>query len=189
MQEEWIMEVKARDLMRTKVETLSPEDTVETALARFEEIGIGGAPVMADGRLVGMLTLTDVARTEHLENGQPATRSEYAWGDPEELEDADPEEVFYRDNYSPEVLGRALVGDWMSRGVVSVPPEASLQRVCQVMVREQIHRVCVTSGDRLVGLITSFDVVRHLAGSGPGRSPSRARRAARGRTRKSGKQG
>ena len=43
--------VTARDLMRTEVETLSPEDTVETALARFEEIRIGGAPVVADGRL------------------------------------------------------------------------------------------------------------------------------------------
>jgi CBS domain-containing protein len=179
------MAVTARDLMRTKVETLSPEDTVETALARFEEAGIGGAPVMADGRLVGMLTLTDVARTEHLEHGQPAP-AEYVWDDSEELEDADPEEVFYRkENYSPEVLGRALVGDWMSRGVVSVAPEASLQRVCEVMVREQIHRVCVTSGDRLVGLITSFDVVRHLAGAPPARSSTRARRAAGGRTRRS----
>jgi CBS-domain-containing membrane protein len=125
-----------------------------------------------------MLTLTDVARTEHLEGGQPATLTEYAWGDSEELEDVDPEEVFYRkDNYSPEVLGRALVGDWMSRGVVSVPPDASLQRVCEVMVREQIHRVCVTVGDRLVGLVTSFDVVRHVAGARPARSSTRTRRA------------
>ena len=131
-----------------------------------------------------MLTLTDVARTEHLAEGPAASGGEYALSesDDEELEsDLDPAEVFYlKEDYSPEVRGPALVGDWMSRGVVSVAPEASLERVCEVMVREHIHRVCVTAGDRLVGLITSFDVVRHLAGGG---CPRKAQPAARPRTR------
>lgn len=39
--------VKARQLMRTKVATLAPDDTLETAIALFEEPGISGAPVVA----------------------------------------------------------------------------------------------------------------------------------------------
>ena len=99
--------VTARDLMRTKVETPSAEDTVETALARFEEARIG-APVVADGRLVGMLTLTDIARTEHLAEGKDETHGEYALSEPdgEELEsNVDPGEVFYlKEDNSPERL-------------------------------------------------------------------------------------
>ena len=183
--------VTAQDLMRTEVETLSPEDTVETALGRFEEAGIGGAPVVANGKLVGMLTVTDVARTEHLADGKPATSREYAWNEPDGEEpgsDADPAEVFYlQEDYSPEVLGRVLVGDRMSRGVVSVVPEAHLERVCEVMVRQQIHRVCVTAGDRLIGLITSFDVVRHLAGGGGQRTAQPVARPGAGRARSQAK--
>jgi CBS domain-containing protein len=160
-------QVKAQDLMRTAVLTLSPDDTIETALALFEDAGIGGAPVVANGKLAGMLTLTDVSRTEHFED-RSSERGEYALSDAADDEDAfdlDPAEVLYlKHGYSPEVLGRALVGDWMSRGVISVAPEASLQQVCSAMASNKIHRVCVVEGDRLVGLITSFDIVRHMAG-------------------------
>lgn len=180
---------KARDLMRTAVTTLSPDDTIEAALTLFEDQGIGGAPVVANGRLVGMLTLTDVTRTEHLVNDRPSTRSEYALSEPvgEELTDElDPTEAFYlKDDYSPDVRGRALIGDWMSRGVVSVAPEDSLQQVCSVMANHKIHRVCVTSGERLVGLITSFDVVRHMAGRrrAPTARPPESRRPRASRAR------
>jgi CBS domain-containing protein len=156
--------------MRREVATLSPEDRVETALALFEDSRISGAPVVANGMLVGMLTLADVSRPEHMKGGGIETQREYALAEPtgEELTDeVDPDEVFYlKEDYSPEVLGRELVGDWMSSGVVVVPPDASLERVCQVMLEKQIHRVCVTEGEKLLGLITSFDIVRQVARGG-----------------------
>ena len=163
-----IANVTARNLMRTDVQTLSPSDTIETALALFEESRISGAPVVADGRLVGVLTLSDVASPEHQRDGRLRTRGDYELSEPvgEELTDeVDPEEVVFRkEDYSPEVLGRELVGDWMSSGVVSVPPSAPLQRVCEVMAQKSIHRVFVTEGERLLGVISSLDVVRHVAG-------------------------
>ncbi len=158
----------ARDVMRSDVATLSVEDTIETALELFEESGISGAPVVANGKLVGMLTLADVGKTKHRKDGRIETGGEYEFGEPvgEELTDElDPAEVFYlKEDYSPLILGRALVGDWMTEGVVTVSPAASLVEVCDVMVKNQIHRVCVTEEGRIAGLITSFDIVRHVAG-------------------------
>lgn len=162
--------------MRTDVATLASDDTIETALALFSESAISGAPVVANERLVGVLTLADVSRPEHMKGGALETRGEYQLSEPvgEELADeVEPEETFFsKDDYSPEVLGRQLVGDWMSSGVVTVPPDASLEQVCRRMVEHRIHRVFVTEREKLVGVISSFDVVRHVArGAGRTRRP------------------
>jgi CBS domain-containing protein len=159
--------VKARDLMRTDVATLEAEDTIESALELFEDSGISGAPVLQAGRLVGMLTLADLGRTEHVKDARIETKGDYEFGEPvgEELGDElDPAEVFYlKEGYSPEVVDRARVVDWMSPGVITVSADDSIEDVCDVMVKNRIHRVCVLEAAKLVGLITSFDVVRHVA--------------------------
>jgi len=132
--------------------------------------------VVANGTLMGVLTLADVSRTEHLQGGRLETRSDYEMSEPAGEEFGDeiaPDEVFYlKEDYSPDVLGRELVGDWMTNEVVAVPPDASLETVCRVMTDRRIHRVFVTEERRLIGVISSFDVVRHVAG----RSPERQRR-------------
>ncbi|HEX6882845.1 MAG TPA: CBS domain-containing protein [Planctomycetota bacterium] len=162
--------VTARDLMRTDVQTLSPSDTIETAQGLFEEARISGAPVVASGRLVGVLSLADIASPEHQREGRLRTQGDYELAEPvgeERVDELDPEEVVFRkEDYSPEVLGRELVGDWMSTGVVTVAPTATLERVCQTMAERSIHRVFVTEGERLLGVISSLDVVRHVAGLG-----------------------
>jgi CBS domain-containing protein len=138
-----------------------------------------------NGRLVGMLTLADVGRTEHRKDGLIETGGDYDLAEPvgeEQTDELDPAEVLtMKDDYSPEILGHPLVGDWMSRGVVSVSPVASLEEVCSVMVQHQIHRVCVTEEGRLVGLVTTFDVVRHVAGITGPREAAPARRRTRTR--------
>ena len=51
-----LSQATARDLMRTELVTLSPDDTIEAALAALSDAGITGAPVMGnDGRLIGAL--------------------------------------------------------------------------------------------------------------------------------------
>ena len=164
--------------MRTDLSTLAPDDTIESALALFEEARIGGAPVVDQGRLVGVLTLADVSRTEHLSGDRIETRREDELSEPvgEELTDElDPEEIFFaKEDYSGELLGRDRVRDWMTSEVVTVPLEATLESACHVMVENHIHRVFVTDEKKLVGVISSFDVVRHVArGKAGSRAPAR----------------
>ena len=72
----------ARDVMRTEIATLSTDDTIQTALELFEESGISGAPVVAGEKLVGMLTLADLGRSERRENGCIRTTGEYEMSEP-----------------------------------------------------------------------------------------------------------
>ena len=161
--------VLARDLMREDVITLAPDDTIDSALQVLEESHIGGAPVVdPGGRLIGVLSLSDIARTEHVEGDRMQTQPgnfDLAEEDGEEQEEEpDPEEIFFaKQNYSPEVRGRERVCDWMAREVISVRPAASLVEVCEVLVSQGIHRVFVTEGKQLLGVVSTMDVARVVA--------------------------
>lgn len=51
-----------REVMTTPVITVSPDDPVEQASLLMEEHKISGLPVVAGGKLTGMLTITDMLR-------------------------------------------------------------------------------------------------------------------------------
>lgn len=177
-------DVRAEDLMSREVTTVAPDDTIEAALALLEESGFSGAPVVRHGKLVGVLSLSDVSRTGHLEGDQVRTRRDFALSDAlgEEGEDDDPEEVFFaKRDYSSALLGDRLVQEWMSPEVVSVPPRATLQELCRAMAERHIHRVFVTEGGKLLGVVSSFDVVRHVAGE-TNPAPRAGSRASGGRS-------
>src|SRR5215471_6837871 len=57
----------------------------------------------------------------------------------------------------------STVGDVMTRDVVSVPSNATLERVRAILVTQRLKRVPVTAESRLVGLISRADMVRELA--------------------------
>jgi CBS domain-containing protein len=162
-------QVHARDIMHTDLIRLEPDESLEGAIATLEDAHISGAPVVdAADRLVGVFTLRDAARSEVEGRGSFGQRDLDAsvpdWS-ADDLDDgiAVESEISARDDYSSSTGGGESVGDWMSPGLISVPPAATLQEVCAVMAREKIHRVFVVDGKRLLGVISSLDVVAHVA--------------------------
>ncbi|MEQ1634021.1 MAG: CBS domain-containing protein [Planctomycetota bacterium] len=163
-----IQKTTARDLMRTEVLTLSPDDTIESALALLSDAGISGAPVLgSDGRLLGALSLADIARPEHVDGDRITTmrgdNSRIAGSDDEEDEFDSEEKILKKEDYSPALLGRTLVSEWMSDTVVCVSPEDSLRTLCRTLVDAGSHRAFVTERGRMVGLVSTMDVMRLLA--------------------------
>lgn len=60
-----VSRVRARDIMRQPVLTVTPDTTVQAALRLMLDRRVGGLPVVdGDGALRGMLTLTDILRAE-----------------------------------------------------------------------------------------------------------------------------
>lgn len=164
-----LTDVRARDLMRTNVVTLTADATIREAVQTLQDDRLGGVPVLDDAeRVIGFLSLADIARTEHLQGDRVSeNRGERQLANPigEALEEesVDDEEFASREDYSPELLGRETVGQWMTRGVVSVGPSATLKQVCSLMVKESVHRVVVLERGRLAGIVSTMDIVRHLA--------------------------
>jgi CBS domain-containing protein len=163
----------ARDVMRTDVLVLHADDSIRSAAEQLEDAGASGAPVVDEaGKLIGVLTTRDIARGEHVDDAGVSTRIAVD-SEPDDASTADApafdEEVFATDAFGDAVLGRVRIGDWMTPGITTVDPRATLAYVCRVMIDENIHRVFVVEDDRLLGVVSTQDVVRLLA------TPPRAR--------------
>lgn len=162
--------VLVREVMQRDVVVLHAEDSIRTAAEQFEEVAITGAPVVdAAERLVGVLTVSDIARSEHVsEHGvqtQPEGRAPQDFEGSVDESGVD-EEQFPTEDYDDEVLGRTRVGDWMTPRVVHLGPRETIKAACRLMLDEGIHRVFVVDDGKLVGVVSSEDIVRLLAETG-----------------------
>ena len=130
--------------------TLSPEQTVEDAIKLFAESSISGAPVVEDGRLVGIVTEGDLI-----------------------FQDADIKSPGFLD-----ILGGIIpLGDWneyrqealksagvtvdevMTREVKTVSPDDSLSEAATIMAEERIKLLPVAEERRLRGVVTRMDIL------------------------------
>lgn len=164
--------LRARDLMTTDVATLLPDTPVREALELFEELHVSGAPVLDEaGEPVGFLSLYDVVRSGRLAGDRADPRGGgYEMADPpEEILGDEPgpevEGFEWKQDYSERLRGRERVEDWMSHGVITVTPDATLREVCSTMTRESVHRVLVRDGEGVQGILSAMDVVRKVAES------------------------
>lgn len=158
--------LKVRDLMQPDVARLDAEMSVDDALKVLDADRISGAPVV-DGaeRVVGVLSRTDLARAKEAEEGSTGSaRQEYYLPDDGIDEEAD--EYAYKGDYSPVALSSGTVADWMSENVVAVRSGDSVRVACKRMRERRIHRVLVIDEGQLVGILSSFDVVRWIADHG-----------------------
>lgn len=152
--------VHARDLMRTRVLGLETGMPIEEAIRRLAEARVGGAPVVdAAGRLVGMLTLSDITNPEH----EPSPRVSSAGAALESVGDEDAELESDIEGYSAAATPGDTVADWMSPEVISVRPDSTLKHICTTLAEQGIHRVVVVDRQKLVGIISTSDVVRWVA--------------------------
>ncbi|MDN5698124.1 MAG: CBS domain-containing protein [Rubrobacter sp.] len=160
MQERDIREIRVGEVAHEDWPTLTPDDTVETAIKLFAERGVSGAPVIEDGRIAGIVTEGDLIFRD-AEIRTPGfleiLGGVVPFGDWRE----------YRD----ETLKSAgvAVGQVMTREVKTVPPEAALSEAATAMVRESVKVLPVADEGRLAGVITRMDILTlHLPG---GNSP------------------
>jgi CBS domain-containing protein len=156
-----LKELRARDVMAKDVFSVSPERTLlelEQDLARQR---ITGAPVIDHGRVVGIVSRADIdARVFREQSRSAATALFYQQT---ELEDGPAEESSDPTASALESLRRLRVRDVMTRNLLSVGPDDPVPSVARVMRDRRIHRVLVLEGERLVGIVSSFDVVRAVA--------------------------
>ncbi len=147
--------ILARDLMSRPVRQLTAATPVRDAASFLLRHGISGAPVMDEhGQWIGVFTQNDLARSvEH--RLMPPTPGRT-------LESREP--VTDLLELSSEDLGRIPVKKFMTLGLFTVFPEATLEEVVRTMTTFKIHRVFVIDEKegRLQGVITTMDVLRRL---------------------------
>src|SRR5512140_2384923 len=147
----------ARDVMIHPVCAVRESWTVHELASYFTEKGISGAPVLdAAGRLSGVVSLSDIV--DQVTNDRaPDGRTSRAWEkrfNPEDLTGLAIED------------GGRLVSEIMTPTCFTLPDTTPLPKIAQTMVAGCIHRLLVTRQGRVVGIVTTLDLLRELAGMG-----------------------
>lgn len=159
--------ILARDLMKHPVRQLTAWTPVRDAAAFLLRQGISGAPVIDEhGRWIGVFTQNDLARFVQMRLAKgPRDRT---------LESRD---VLDPSLLSTEKFGETPVRDFMTPGLFTVFPDATLEEVVRTMSSFKIHRVFVIEerDGALLGVITTMDVLRSTAPPRAGRKQKIAR--------------
>jgi CBS domain-containing protein len=156
--------MQVRDLMTPTVRTVSPDMRL-TELERFLISGhLSGAPVVQAGKLVGVVSRSDVVRQLVVER----TSAEYvadarysglaSWHHLPDMEMAG-----WISDAVADHLEHVRVGDIMVTDVLTVAPDADIRDAARVMVDHHVHRVLVVEGDVVRGILSATDLVRLVA--------------------------
>ena len=149
----------ARDIMTSPVVTTTEDATVAEAAALMVEHGTSCLPVLnRDGQLTGIITHSDFGfHRKFLPMADHLYTLMGSFVRPETVE-----------MVAREVSARRI-GDVMSQPVVTLEEDAPVAKVADLMISKGIHRLPVTRGNELVGIITRHDLVKlmtqSLAGS------------------------
>ena len=158
-------ETTSEDVMLRDVITLSPDDPLATAAAVLLQQQITGAPVVDRGGIcVGVLSVTDILDADgRVAKEQRAIAESSFWNSnltlPASVYAARLSEVQDKLASAPE----QPVSRFMTKDLVSVSPENTLQTVVRFLVDTHVHRVVVLDAtQRLVGIISATDVLAAL---------------------------
>jgi len=135
--------LKVKDLMTCDLLTLAPNTTIREAAEVLATEHVSGAPVVHVGRPLGMVSAADLL--------------EFIAALP-----ADPEAV--SGGLEHGILDDHTVEEAMTRGpLTTIGPDAPASRAAELMQAEGVHRLPVVEDGKLVGIITTTDLVKAVA--------------------------
>lgn len=152
--------VKAKDIMIKNVIVFEENAPIPKVIDTLTEKKITGAPVVDSyGKLSGVVSLTDIlhrnfAKTEPDEKEQGVFYS-HAWND-QEVDSGEFKSVKEDGNK----LENLTVKDIMSHITLTVDQETSVIEMAETMMSYRIHRLVVTSDDKVVGIVTTMDMLK-----------------------------
>lgn len=124
-----------RDLMSTSVLTLDAKSTCGEAIALFEERGLRRAPVIRDGKAIGMLTERDIA------HALPTSI-----------------DAIEQDEDHPTL--RRHVDSLIKFPLFSIHPNAHVEQAAQIMLRGKVGALPVIEKGRVIGILTESDIFK-----------------------------
>jgi CBS domain-containing protein len=129
--------MRVAELMQTEVQSVVPDAPVNDAAVIIADAHVSGLPVVdRTGKLVGVISTTDILASE------------------EEAEALETQVA---------VFNETSVRELMTPKPVTIGPDATIKEAAQLLLYADVHRLFVVDGDRLVGVISTTDIVRAVA--------------------------
>lgn len=164
-----------RDIMKTELIFARAGTSVDALIQLLDEEGISGVPVLdSAGRVRGVVSRTDVIRAAARATELPGADEFWSRvGSPASGDEEDsawflaPESAVLMvpaDSFPTLGLDDITVDEIMTPVAFSVDPDMLVWELADFLVRGKIHRALVQEDDKLVGIVTAFDVLRVMAG-------------------------
>jgi CBS domain-containing protein len=149
------------DLMSYDVVTASPEMTLKDVDQLFTSQAISGAPVLDDGRVVGVISQSDVIRVLYEQQLATADVSQFLLS-PFPIALPTLAEISRSRAEIADRMVSMTVAKAMTSVPVSVSPSDDVSTAARIMCEQRIHRVLVTDDGALVGILSSLDLIALL---------------------------
>jgi acetoin utilization protein AcuB len=127
-----------RDWMTTSPVTITPKTSLSEAHRLMKQKKVRRLPVVEQGRLVGIVALSDVLEAE------PSGATTLS---------------IYELNY---LLAELKVDKIMKHNVITVLPTATIRDAASIMLEHKIGGLPVVEDGKLVGIITESDIFRMI---------------------------
>lgn len=148
------MQQLVRDFMVTELYCANPGTCLSELARELVYRKFSGAPIVdTNYNLMGIVSLSDIAGKIA---GVTPLRPELAeifttiWGRKESLAKV------HKDGPDP------VVSDFMSTSVMTVTPETPMREAAKRVLETRVHRLVVTQGSKVVGLLTTVDILAWL---------------------------
>lgn len=144
------MQFYVKDIMSTDLITIKENTQIRDVIKIFVNNDVSGLPVLDhDGYLAGVVSAADVLKQESSHTFYHTTMTK---------------------NYELELLEDVKffdqpVSSIMSEDLFTVEPDATIAKMAKIMYEKKIHRLLVTEYNKLVGIVTTFDLLKLLATS------------------------
>jgi len=148
------MDVKAADVMTRDVVCVQSTTTLQKLVELFFSKLVSGVPVIEGEKLVGIISKTDLV-THGLEKELSSILGKKMKGSANvELPDFE--------NLLGPYLSQETVGQVMKSPVITAKQSTSVSEIVRIMLDKKIHRIVITENEKVVGIITSMDLLHLL---------------------------
>lgn len=126
-----------REIMSDDVIKFTTRTSLVEAKKLFDKHKIRHAPVVQQGKLIGIVSLTDIQRISFGDT----------YGDGE-------------DDVDLALADMLTVGQVMNYRPVTVSPDDSIKLVAELLSKAEFHALPVVEDEKLVGIVTTTDIIR-----------------------------
>lgn len=134
-----ILDLPVEEIMTKQVHTVNAADSMLEVRKKMSNHHIRHAPVMKDGKLIGIISLTDVQRMTFAST----------YGE----EEAGADDVI-SDMFNAEVV--------MHKDPFTVDVSTSVKKASEIFVNRDFHALPVVQEGELAGIITTTDILKSL---------------------------
>lgn len=130
-----------RDIMTTEVITATPDETLAMIRDKITTYLIHHIPVVEEGKVIGMISMNDIHQLQHhfTHFNNPAAEAS-----------------------NKQIFSTMLAREAMTSPVVKVKETEPVSIAVDLLLENMFHALPVVNNeDQLVGMVTTFDLIKH----------------------------